>query len=51
MPRVTREEGQAIVESGMVIAGMSLVLIAFVIVTGLDGAFQALVEDIKAAFP
>ncbi len=50
MPRLKREDGQAIVEYGMVIAGISLVLIALVIVTGLDTAFTTLVDNIEAAF-
>ena len=50
MPRLRREDGQAIVEYGMIIAGVSLVLIAFVIVGGLDTAFTTLVDNIEAAF-
>jgi Flp pilus assembly pilin Flp len=50
MPLRTREDGQAIVEYGMIIAGISLVLIALVIVGGLDTAFTSLVDDIEAAF-
>ena len=50
MPRHAREDGQAIVEYGMIIAGISLVMIALVIVTGLDTVFTALVDRIEAAF-
>ncbi len=50
MPRLKREDGQAIVEYGMVIAGISLVLIALVIVSGLDNEFTTLVDNIEAAF-
>lgn len=46
----TREDGQAIVEYAMVIAGMSLVLIGFVVVTGLDQAFALLIQNIEDAF-
>jgi len=51
MPRLTREDGQAIVEYGMVIAGMSLVLITFIVLTGFDQTFADLVNDIENAFP
>jgi Flp pilus assembly pilin Flp len=47
MPRLKREEGQAIFEYGMIIAGISLVLIALVIVTGLDTVFSTLVDSIE----
>jgi Flp pilus assembly pilin Flp len=50
MPRHAREDGQAIVEYAMIIAGISLVLIALVIVSGLDEAFTGLVDQIEAAF-
>ena len=48
MPRHAREEGQVIFEYGMIIAGISLVLIALVIVTGLDTVFTELVDSIEA---
>ena len=51
MPPLRREDGQAIVEYGMVIAGMSLVLITFVVLTGFDQTFANLVNDIENAFP
>ena len=47
MPRLSREDGQAIFEYGMIIAGISLVLIALVIVTGLDTVFSTLVDSIE----
>jgi Flp pilus assembly pilin Flp len=47
MPRLRREEGQAIFEYGMIIAGISLVLIALVIVTGLDTVFSSLIDSIE----
>jgi len=50
MPRHAHEEGQAIVEYAMIIAGISLVLIALVVVSGLDNAFTTLVDNIEAAF-
>jgi Flp pilus assembly pilin Flp len=50
MPRLRRDDGQAIVEYAMILAGISLVLIALVIVDGLDDAFTTLVENIEAAF-
>jgi Flp pilus assembly pilin Flp len=50
MPRLRREDGQAIVEYGMVIAGISLLLITFVVVTPLDTVFTELVDNIEAAF-
>jgi Flp pilus assembly pilin Flp len=50
MPRLRAEEGQTIVEYGLVIGGISLVLISVAVVGGLDGAFTTLVENIEAAF-
>ena len=50
MPLRRSEEGQAIVEYAMILAGISLVLIALVVVGGLDTAFTTLVDDIEAAF-
>jgi Flp pilus assembly pilin Flp len=49
MPRHAREEGQVIFEYALIIAGISLVLIALVIVTGLDTVFTTLVDSIEAA--
>jgi Flp pilus assembly pilin Flp len=42
----TREEGQTIVEYGLVIGGISLVLIAMFVTTGLTADFAGLVDDI-----
>jgi Flp pilus assembly pilin Flp len=50
MPPLRREDGQAIVEYGMVIAGLSLVLITFVVVSPLDSVFTTLVDNIENAF-
>jgi Flp pilus assembly pilin Flp len=50
MPRLRREDGQAIVEYGMVIATISLLLISFVVVAGLGDEFTTLVDNIEAAF-
>jgi Flp pilus assembly pilin Flp len=50
MRRLRRDEGQAIVEYAMLLALVSVVVIAFVIVVGLDEAFTSLVDDIEAAF-
>jgi Flp pilus assembly pilin Flp len=50
MPRLGREDGQAIVEYGMIIAGITLVLITFVIVGPLGAVFTSLVDNIEAAF-
>jgi Flp pilus assembly pilin Flp len=47
MPRLKREEGQTIFEYGMVIAGISLVLIVLMIVTGLDTVFSSLIDSIE----
>ena len=47
--RLKREEGQTIVEYGLVIGGISLVLITLFIVTDLGGAFTQLITDIKTA--
>ena len=46
----SNEDGQAIVEYGLVIGALSLALIAVFIVTGLDASFTALVQKIQAAF-
>jgi Flp pilus assembly pilin Flp len=45
----TREEGQTIVEYGLVIGGISLVLISLFVVTGLTTVFAELIDDIKTA--
>ena len=50
MRRLSRDDGQTIVEYGMVLAGVSLVLITLVVISGLDGAFTTLVDNIAAAF-
>ena len=47
--RLKREEGQTIVEYGLVIGGISLVLITLFIVTDLGGVFTQLITDIKTA--
>jgi len=44
--RLKREEGQTIVEYGLVIGGLSLVLIAAFIVTPLGDEFTTLVENV-----
>jgi Flp pilus assembly pilin Flp len=44
-----REEGQTIVEYGLVIGGISLVLIAAFVVTGLGPAFADLVTRVGEA--
>ena len=50
MPRLKREDGQAIVEYGLIIGGISLVLIASVIITPLGAVFTTLVENIGDTF-
>jgi len=50
MPRFNSEDGQAIVEYGLIIGGLSLVLIASVIITPLGAVFTTLVENIGDAF-
>lgn len=47
--RLKREEGQTIVEYGLVIGGISLALIALISVTGLSGVFTQLITDIGDA--
>jgi Flp pilus assembly pilin Flp len=47
--RLKREEGQTIVEYGLVIGGISLVLISLFVVTGIGPAFTELVADIVDA--
>jgi Flp pilus assembly pilin Flp len=50
MRRLRRDDGQTIVEYGMVLAGVSLLLITLVVISGLDDAFTTLVDNIAAAF-
>ena len=50
MPRLDREDGQVIVEWGLIIGGISLVLVVSIIVTPLGGAFTTLVESLRDAF-
>ena len=47
--RLKREEGQTIVEYGLVIGGISLALIALITVTGLGDVFTQLIDDIATA--
>jgi Flp pilus assembly pilin Flp len=47
--RLKREEGQTIVEYGLVIGGISLVLITLFIVTELGAVFTTLIDNIEAA--
>lgn len=44
--RLKREEGQTIVEYGLVIGGVSLVLIGLLVTTGLGPAFTDLVNNV-----
>ena len=41
-----REDGQTIVEYGLVLGGVSLVLIAILVTSGIAGAFTTLVGNI-----
>jgi Flp pilus assembly pilin Flp len=50
MPRLGRDDGQTIVEYAMLLAGVSVVLIAVFIVIDLGSVFTALVDEIEAAF-
>jgi Flp pilus assembly pilin Flp len=50
MRRLSRDDGQTIVEYGMVLAGVSVVLITFFIVIDLGSVFTTLVDNIEAAF-
>jgi Flp pilus assembly pilin Flp len=50
MPRLSADDGQTIVEYGLILGGVSLVMITLIFVAGLDGAFTELVESIQAAF-
>jgi Flp pilus assembly pilin Flp len=45
----TREEGQTIVEYGLVIGGISLVLITLFIVADLGAVFTTLIDNIENA--
>jgi Flp pilus assembly pilin Flp len=47
--RLKREEGQTIVEYGLVIGGISLVLITLFIVADLGDVFTTLIDEIEAA--
>jgi Flp pilus assembly pilin Flp len=47
--RLKREEGQTIVEYGLVIGGISLVLITLFIVTDLGAVFTTLINNIENA--
>lgn len=47
--RLKREDGQTIVEYGLVIGGISLVLITLFVVTGLGTVFTELIGDIDKA--
>ena len=47
--RIKREDGQTIVEYGLVIGGISLVLITLFVVTGLGGVFTELIQEIDKA--
>jgi Flp pilus assembly pilin Flp len=46
--RLKREEGQTIIEYGMVLGGISIVLIGLFVATGLTDEFTALVNNIAA---
>jgi Flp pilus assembly pilin Flp len=50
MRRLARDDGQTIVEYGLVLGGISLFLISLFLVFGLDGTFDTLVDNIVAAF-
>jgi Flp pilus assembly pilin Flp len=47
--RIQREEGQTIVEYALVLGGVSLVLIAALVTSGLDTEFGELVTNIAEA--
>jgi Flp pilus assembly pilin Flp len=47
--RLKREEGQTIVEYGLVIGGISLVLITLFIVADLGAVFDTLIDNIEDA--
>ncbi len=44
--RLKREEGQTIIEYGMVLGGISIVLIGLFVATGLTDEFTTLVNNI-----
>ena len=46
MPRLRREDGQAIVEYAMVLGLVSIVLIGVIALTGLADDFETLVQNI-----
>jgi Flp pilus assembly pilin Flp len=46
--RLKREEGQTIIEYGMVLGGISIVLIGLFVATGLADEFTTLVNNIAA---
>jgi Flp pilus assembly pilin Flp len=46
--RLKREEGQTIIEYGMVLGGISIVLIGLFVATGLSDEFTTLVNNIAA---
>jgi Flp pilus assembly pilin Flp len=46
--RLRREEGQTIIEYGMVLGGISIVLIGLFVATGLTDEFTTLVNNIAA---
>ncbi len=46
--RLRREEGQTIIEYGMVLGGISIVLIGLFVATGLADEFTTLVNNIAA---
>ena len=50
MRRLTRDDGQTIVEYAMLLSGVSVVLITFFIVIDLGSVFTTLVDNIEAAF-
>jgi Flp pilus assembly pilin Flp len=47
--RVKREEGQTVVEYALVLGGVSLVLLAALVASGLDAEFTDLVANIAEA--
>jgi len=50
MRKLTRDDGQAIVEYALVLGGISLGLAALFVVSGLEDVFTTLIDDIVAAF-
>jgi Flp pilus assembly pilin Flp len=46
--RLKREDGQTIIEYGMVLGGISIVLIGLFVATGLSDEFTTLVNNIAA---